>query len=303
MKIIKKVTNSSKSSSIVANASSKIAEYVDKNFCDKKQDTSTIKVSARITGLKPSDAHAAFIKGLANNNKNSGNNGSFSIKIPSEMFEKEAERLTKAVTQMHGHIDFIIDQGIAKLPEEEKAKGKVVAKQNYLRIVIIDLVGPINNAKEVVESYLSEKGEIYVPQTAQLELHIVGGCQSFNDQGDQAGWRKDSYTLSDGTDVPCWRRNIDLYGRKRVPLAEDEQIKWAMDQVFDLSKSFEDKFANADINGVNVIINRFCEWAESLAHKDFTPVRNVLTPEEKHEIEVKAAKYAGEILKVAVPKE
>lgn len=293
MKVYKKIRNAARDKAIEAAASARIAEFVDKEYVEKGVDTSTIKSVIRLVGLRAGDTYTSFIKSLANRRTDMGSNGSFSIKLPSDAYAEHEDELTAAIKSIHGHTDYIMGEAYKMLPDEEKVKGEQIAKQNYLRTKMMSLMGRVNYAAEMIESCLTENNEVYIPNTAQLELTMVGGNQSFEEGDARYGWRKGTYTFDDSRIADCWRRNQELFGRKRIPLVKEEQIQWAMDQVFDLAQSFENAFKTVDDISVDSIIKTYCNWASSLAHKDHIAERVALPQEVIRELDLKAAKYVN----------
>lgn len=298
MKIVKKIKNAAKTQEVQATASARIAEAIDSLFTEMGKDTSTIKAVIRLAGLRSGDTYSSFLKALANQRTDTGSNGSFSIKLPAEAYAEHEDELTEAVKKIHGHMDYIMSEAYDKLPEEEKKKGEQIAKQNYLRQKMRGLMGDLNCADELIESYLTQKGEIYIPNMTQLELTLVGGNQSFTEGDATRGWRKTTYTFEDGHMADCYRRNQEMFGRKRVPLVNQEQIQWAMDQVFALAQSFEDAFKNVQELNVENIVSTYCSWADTLEHKDHKAERITLSEEVLRELEAKAAMYARDLMKI-----
>lgn len=299
MKIVTKaVHNGTNTASVEATASAAITAYVDENHTERGEDTSTIKNVMKITGLRPNDSHTLFIKMLANKRTDTGSNGSFSIKLPCEAVAEHEEELKQATENVHGELDYILNEAYEKLPDDEKKKGQQIAEQNYLRNKMMGLMTNISNASELIEAYLTEKGEIYIPQGPQLQLTIVGGIQTFEEQDNSnLGWRETSYTFKDGRMKTCYRRNCEIFGRKRVPLSSEEQIEWAMDQVFRLAQSFEDAFKGVNLS-VDSIISTFCNWSASLEHKDHKVERVSLSEDKMKELDAKAALYVHDLMKI-----
>lgn len=298
MKIAKKIKNAAKTQELEATASARIAEVIDAKYVEKGMDTSTIKSVIRLTGLRSGDTYESFIKALANRRTDTGSNGSFSIKLPVDAYAEHEKELAQAVKDIHGHTDYIISEAYEKLPETEKKKGEQIARQNYLRNKMQSLMGDLPCAAELIESYLTSKGEIYIPNTVQLELTLVGGNQSFEEGDANLGWRKAAYTFGDGHMANCYRRNYEIFGRKRVPLVDQEQIQWAMDQVFELAQSFEDAFKGVSDLDVDTIVKTYCSWASSLTHKDHKAERVTLSEEVIKELDAKAAMYAQDLMKI-----
>lgn len=299
MQIVKKIVkNGTNTASVEATASAAIAAYVDENHTERSEDTSTLKSVVKITNLRAGDSYSLFIKTLANKRTDTGSNGSFSIKLPCQAMANHESELKQATENLHGQLDYILNEAYDKLPDDEKKKGQQIAEQNYLRLKMLGLMTNVSNASELIEAYLTEKGEVYIPQGPQLQLTVVGGVQTFEEQNDaNQGWRQTTYTFKDNTMKTCYRRNCELFGRKRVPLSSTEQIEWAMDQVFQLAQSFENAFKGVSLS-VDNIVSTFCEWAASLEHKDHKAEKMTLSEEKKKELDAKAATYVHDLMKI-----
>jgi hypothetical protein len=288
MKISKKVTAGKNTVNMTASA--RVAELVQP-YVEKKEATSTIKISNKLIGLKSGDSYLTFIQDLAQQNSR-GTNGSFSIKVPvSKIADEETQKkLATAVGQLHGHLSFILDQALAKLPEEEKAKGKKIQEQNYIRNKLLEKVpsGTVDKSA-AVETVLAKSGEVYIPDCAQLELKITGGQTSFEEQDEKYGWKHKNIG-SDAAPIMAWVKNSEIFGRKRVPLVGQETIAWALTEVFATAKSFEDQMGAVSLND---IIPKFCEWTDSLSNKDYEVKRvEELNEDDRNRLDQKAAELA-----------
>lgn len=297
METVKKVVrNAAKDQSMAMSVSHGIAELIDEVYTEQGHATSTIKVLNRLTNIKSDDHHGTFIKDLAMKNQ-AENNGSISIKLPVKTFGTYEKELTKAISQLHGETDHLIETATQMLPAEEKAKGQLIAEQNYLRLACKSILGnKIVDAEAEIETELKKRGRLYIPKTAQLEIHIQGGTQSFDEQNSMFGWRLKDYTFKDGRTVDVWRRTNDLYGRTRVPLVTEEQITYAINSVFALAKSFEEFMQKMPLKTPDEIVTAFCAWTDILSNKDFVPVRQKLSDETIDKLDVEAAEVCKAIL-------
>lgn len=280
----KKLQAKGSSRSVEMSASHNLSEWADQNWAG--QDTVSFKFIMKVIGMKEGDGTVAFVKAALNTLFN-GISGSFSFKLPLSFAAENEERLIKVMEKWHKEADWILSLIYSTLTEEEKAVGKKIAKQNALRTFLLDLCKARADAEEYVSAFMENNGLLYVPRGIQLESTIVSGTRMFTDPG-VPGF-KEGY--DEMLDEPVWKKNGEIYGRKRVPLKDEEKIMQAFTAIADMAESWEGYWSGATYGSAEEILDHVERWTATLKHGDHEVIVNKLTEQELKEAKREAAQY------------
>ena len=294
MRSVKKVVANNQT--LEMKASERIATYVQENVLSMGEGTSSIKVVNRIVkGSRVADSHLEFIMRILGQLRSEGN-GSFSINLPTNLDEEQTKKLAKAVGNVHGQLESILNTVYEMLPEDQKSKGKEIQRQNIIRQLMLGKMNNVANAPDRVENYLKSNNLLIIPTGAYMELKIVGGSLSFEQPTGQF-WKEGPEVVVDKRKVPTWRANWDLFGRTRLPLCTEEISSYALESVFGLARSFEEYWAGKTITDSSMILDGFLEWSETLENKMTAIKNNALSDEEVKALEATAAEYVNDMMK------
>lgn len=294
MRSNKKVVSNGQS--LEMKASERISTYVQENVLSMGEGTTSIKVVNKIMkGSQTSDSHLEFIMRVLGKLRSEGN-GSFSINLPSNLNEQQTEQLARAVGNVHGQLESILNQIYAMLPEDQKSKGKEIQRQNAIRQLMIGKLQNVADAADRVENFLRSSGNLIIPSGAYMELKIVGGALTF-DQPNGLFWKDGPEVVVNKVKTPTWRANWDLFGRTRLPLCTEEISELALKSVFGLAKSFEAFWEGKTITSSAMILEGFLEWSETLPNKDTAIQRNALSEEEMAALDKIASDYVAQMMK------
>lgn len=277
-------------------ASERIATYIQDNVLSMGEGTSSIKVVNRIVkNGNVAESHMEFVMRILGQLRSEGN-GSFSINLPTNLDEEQTEELAKAVRNVHGHLESILDAVHKMLPEEQKAKGKEIQRQNVIRQLMLGKMNNVANAPERVENYLRSNDLLVIPNGTYMELKIVGGSLSFDQPAGQF-WKEGPEIVVNKKKVSTWRANWDLFGRTRLPLCTEQISAYALESVFGLAKSFEEYWSGKTITSSDMILKGFLEWSETLSGKSTMIKSNALSEEEMASLEAEATGYVNDMMK------
>lgn len=248
------------------------------------EDTVSLKMVNRIIGLRDSDdATYTFIASMLN--KMGSLTGSFSVKLPMQFAEDHMEELVSAVEKVHKYMDWMLTEGYNQLSEEDKAVGKKIAEQNLLRSCLIEKNKARSDAVQYVNNYMDAKGLLIVPSGAQLESTIVSGTLMQQNPGTQGFKLKKT---QEGAFIG-YVKNGEIFGRKRVPLKNDQVITLLLSHVMDFAQNWEDYWKAAPMSNESEILIGFTDWASRLGHQDHEIVVDKLSDSEVEAIKKKAA--------------
>lgn len=294
MKSVKKVVSNNQT--LEMKASERIATYVQDNVLSMGEGTSSIKVVNRIVkGSRVADSHLEFIMRVLGQLRSEGN-GSFSINLPTSLNEDQTKKLAKAVENVHGQLEAILDTVYEMLPEDQKSKGKEIQKQNIIRQLMLGKMNNVADAPDRIENYLKSNNLLVIPTGAYMELKIVGGSLSFEQPNGQF-WKEGPEVVVNKVKVPTWRANWDLFGRTRLPLCTEEISAYALEAVFKLARSFENYWADKIIESCDMILEGFLDWSETLENKATAIKNNALSEEEIAALDAIAATYVNDMMK------
>jgi hypothetical protein len=293
MQINKKVVSNGQS--LEMKASERIATYIQDNVLSMGEGTTSIKVVNKIMkGSQVSDSHLEFIMRILGQLRSEGN-GSFSVSLPSSLSKEQTEQLAKAVANVHGQLEHVLNEVYQLLPEDQKSRGKEIQRQNAIRQLMMGKLSNVANAHDRVENWLKANNLLVIPSGAYMELKIVGGSLVFEQPTGQF-WREGPEVVVNKVKVPTWKANWDLFGRTRLPLINEETSELALRSVFGLAKSFEDFWSGKTITSSQMILDGFLEWSETLSAKDTTIQRNALSEEEMNELDKTAQNYVSQMM-------
>lgn len=254
------------------------------------EDTVSLKMVNRIIGLRDSDdATYTFIASMLN--KMGSLTGSFSVKLPMQFAENHMEELVSAVEKVHKYMDWMLTEGYNQLSEEDKAVGKKIAEQNLLRSCLIEKNRARSDAAQYVNNYMDAKGLLIVPNGAQLESTIVSGTLMQQNPGTQGFKLKKT---QEGAFIG-YVKNGEIFGRKRVPLKNDQVITLLLGHVMDFAQNWEDYWKAAPMSNETEILTGFTDWASRLGHQDHEIVVDKLSDSEVEAIKKRAADMALEM--------
>jgi hypothetical protein len=293
MQINKKVVSNGQS--LEMKASERIATYIQDNVLSMGEGTTSIKVVNKIMkGSQVSDSHLEFIMRILGQLRSEGN-GSFSVSLPSSLSKEQTEQLAKAVANVHGQLEHVLNEVYQLLPEDQKSRGKEIQRQNAIRQLMMGKLSNVANAHDRVENWLKANNLLVIPSGAYMELKIVGGSLVFEQPTGQF-WKEGPEVVVNKVKVPTWKANWDLFGRTRLPLINEETSELALRSVFGLAKSFEDFWSGKTITSSQMILDGFLEWSETLSAKDTTIQRNALSEEEMNELDKTAQNYVSQMM-------
>lgn len=269
---MKELSFKNSTTGLTMSASDKLSRIVDRLYSG--QSTSSIKSSMRIVGLK-GDSTAAFIKSILDNAM-SGLSGSFSFKFRTDVGVGREKDLIAIAEAMHKETDFALSEAYSLLSEDDKKIGQVIAEQNAIRNVLLELCSTMSDARAVVDNWLTVNNKLIIPNGAQLESTIIGGNRMYRQPRNLVGYKKKVDETQPGQ-PDIWTKVSEIYGRKRVPLKGDESITKAFELLAAFAKSWEDYWSDKDPQTDDEIIDGVLEWTKTLTHKDHVIVVNKLS--------------------------
>lgn len=290
---MKKFTNVASGVNIEMSASQQLSAMMDSTY--PKTSTLSIKNQLAIRGLS-GDNTEAFVRSLLDSILN-GQTGSFSFKVTQETAAARKDDIVKIADAMHKESDYILQAGYDLLSDDDKAAGLQIAIQNEIRIQLLNMVSSLADGAGLIDRFLTSQNLVLIPDTAQLEARIVGGSRLFKEPVNPVGYKSKVDTSLAGSPT-VWTKNSDMYGRKRIPLKNEQATSVAFKNIAAYVQLWEQFWTKKGIpTNDGAVVDALLEWIGTLPHQDHVIVRNTLTEQQLIDCKKTAQDYYNQMMK------